>query len=395
MPTFASLPLSLIAPGPPFATALARFVRGLPVMESDRGHYVVTTLFDTHFLLVWWLTTLAILASYRVVQRPTWRRVLLLAALDIAVTLGHVHSGAILVAVSFMVLALCVAAKNDVRGAFAALCTSAVVVGIVSGALIFQFSSSGLPMSSWWGAVYPHELFFAFPLAWILVATGLHRFLDGADLRARFVTGWIMGCTMLTMSALVQPQSERGTMTLQIALYIAATAIYFGRFKRFTWQFGGVAALILLGTPAIVAYDQWASTTFSPDRPYIFETAEHRATIDVLAHQGRPNDLLLVEKSGESHHDADLWLAPEFPGRVYCCHFWLTVHHDERFRQVAEFFAGTATARERFLEKERIRWVFVAAPPVPAGFEGVPGLVPVLENGVGTLYRYEAAGAHD
>ena len=370
-----------------FFSALAQSVRTLPVLENDRGHYVVTTIFDTHFLYIWLIVTLAVLATYSVVRRPTVQGALLLVVADAVVTISHIYSGVNLVAVTAAVL-FCVKGRSPGGGARWALAITVLTVAVVGGVQLLLYKSSTLPTPNWSTAVYPHELFLAFPLAWILLVAGRRWFLREGGLRERFVAGWLLGCTVLALSAPVYPYAERATITLQIPLYFATIAIYFGLFGWQRWWVGVVAVTILCGTPAIMVHDLWVSTSFSDDKPYVFESTDHRAIIERLGQDARSTDVLLVEKSGRSRRHADLWLAPEFPGRMYRSHFFLTARYSERVRKVEMFFAGTPGEQLRFLQHANIRFIFVDSATLEARLEQVPGIVLLTKNSAGALYRY-------
>jgi len=51
---------------------------------------------------------------------------------------------------------------------------------------------------------------------------------------------------------------------------------------------------------------------------------EHREIVDLLRHRASPKDVLIVDKSEVPWKTDDLWLAPEYPGKLYCGHFFLT-----------------------------------------------------------------------
>jgi len=137
-----------------------------------------------------------------------------------------------------------------------------------------------------------------------------------------------------------------------------------------------------------MVHDLWVSTSFSDDKPYVFESTDHRAIIERLGQDARSTDVLLVEKSGRSRRHADLWLAPEFPGRMYCSHFFLTARYSERVRKVEMFFAGTPGEQLRFLQHANIRFIFVDSATLEARLEQVPGIVLLTKNSAGALYRY-------
>jgi len=45
-----------------------------------------------------------------------------------------------------------------------------------------------------------------------------------------------------------------------------------------------------------------------------------------------------VDKSEVPWKTDDLWLAPEYPGKLYCGHFFLTADYEQKCAKVVRFF---------------------------------------------------------
>jgi hypothetical protein len=136
-------------------------------------------------------------------------------------------------------------------------------------------------------------------------------------------------------------------------------------------------------TPVWGVQHVWRYSHFSDSVPHKFLDGAHRAMIDRLGQRATRGDLLVADEREL------LWLAPEYPGRHYCGHFFLTVDYERRRKEIARFFTAAAEEQAMFLSKNHIRFLFVAARQNPSRFEAVRGLRPILANTAGSLFEYE------
>jgi hypothetical protein len=369
--------------------------RAQPVFEDYRSHYVFITLFDTHFLLIWLVALAAILSFYFTLRRFSLGRAVVTGVLYAVATLLHVYEGVTLVVVAAAVGFVCWRKGFLLRPA---LVTTAVCALFVVGSmawLLFLYRSSGLPPPSWRGWTIPMStLLIAYPLAWLMMAFGLGEYWRKAKFDECFLLGWALGCTALTLSGPFYPYPDRGTMTMQVPISIIAGAIYFARYSRVTWVAGVVAFLVLGATPVVKLSQMWLYTTFNPNLAYMFMNNEHREIIELLGKHAKENDLLVVDKSDEPWKTDDLWLAPNYPGKLYCGHFFLTVNYDQKRAALDQFFDSGPEERARFLNQERIRFVYVNAKKNPKSFETVPGIVLLKAASVGSLFEYFPQSQH-
>jgi hypothetical protein len=381
--------IDLIRREPLLRLTLVDSIAANPVFEDHRGHYVISALFDTHFALLWLVCTTAVLSLYAALRRFSAWRAGLAALLFAAMTLIHVYESVTLLAIAAAVAALCWRKGVAARPALltAAACTAATLAVLVWLHLLQR--GSGLPMPAWRGSpVLLATLLMAYPLAWGLMAWGLRDYWRTAGVPECFLLGWALGCLAVTMSAPFYPYPARGALTLQIPLFLIAGTIYFGRAARVSAA-GTVLALALLApTPLLMLRGQWREGTFRTNAPYAFLGPEHRATIDALRERAAPGDLLLVDKSGSVLEHDDLWLAPEFPGRHYSAHFFLTVDYARKRDRAARFFQGTPGEQETFLRREHVDFLYVPAWRDPKRFAAIPGLTVVKETSLGTLYEF-------
>jgi len=357
--------------------------------EDYRGHYVFTTLFDTHFLLIWLVSLAALFALYSTFRKPSIWRVLLTAGLYVLATLLHVYEGITLIMITASITFLLWRKGLLSRSV---LITSASVTLSVAACMAFQFllyRSSGLPVSPWRAInILTSILLIAYPLAWVVIAWGIMEYWRKAAFKECFLLGWILGCTILTLSGPFYPYPDRGTVTLQIPLYIVAGAIYFSRFRRIT-PIAALIVIVLLGaTPVWAVRAWWNQTTFSPDRPYIWMSAEHREMVDLLQQRASEKDLLMVDKSAFDWQTDDLWLVPEYPGIPFPGHFFLTVDYERKRAEAVDFFGSTSEEQEAFLRDRGIRFLYVPAEQDPERFERVRGLVLVNAASIGSLFEY-------
>jgi hypothetical protein len=225
------------------------------------------------------------------------------------------------------------------------------------------------------------SLVLAFPLAWLVIGFGFARWWPGAGLDGCFLVGWLAGCALLSLSGPYFPYADRAPMTMPIPVWIVAGAIWFGARERL----GAAAALALVAVLAVSpAYEfqrLWKATRFDPAAPTTFLDAEHRATLDALAAAAGPADVLVADYKDYR------WLAPEYPGRLYHGHFFLTVDFARKEAAVEKFFAGTAEDQAAFLEKSGARFLFVARARDPGRFEALGGLRLLQRGAHGALFE--------
>jgi hypothetical protein len=255
------------------------------------------------------------------------------------------------------------------------------------------FHSSGLPVSPWRGANVPFStLMLAYPLVWALLAWGIGAYWRRGGLDECFLLGWALGGVLELMSGPFYPYAPRGAVTLQIPLFIIAATIYFTARARVPLA-AALAALLLLGaTPFNVLRYEWRGSRFNAHAPYMFLSPDHRALLDTLRQHAHSEDVLLVDKSAVGWAQDDLWLAPAFPGRHYCGHFFLTVDYKRKRAKAARFFRAPAAEQAAFLQAEKIRFVFVAPTDTPERLTQVPGLALLSANSAGALFEY--TGTH-
>jgi hypothetical protein len=372
----------------PINAILVSATRAWPLWEDYRSHYIFVTLFDTHFLMVWLLTTAAVVSLYFTLARCTLPRLTLMLALFAATTLFHVYEGITLLAITGAVALLCWRKGVARRSLIVVVVTVTVVVGLCLVGIGLLYVTSGLPSPTWRGVnILFATVLIAYPLAWPLIAWGLPEYWRKASLRECFLLGWALGCTALTLSGPFYPYPDRGTMTLQIPLCVIAGAIYFSRRVRVSRLAIGLAVVLLAATPAFMLARQWTDTAFNPQYPFMFLDGAHTEISRVLDQRASTNDVLLEEQS-----DA-LWLAPEYPGKHFAAHFFLTVDYAQKESEIDHFFDGAAADQVVFLEQHHIRFLYVASSRQPERFAQVPGLSLLSATSAGSLFEFMPATA--
>ena len=365
-------------------------LRAWPVFEDYRGNYFFSTLFDTHYLLIWAILTVSILSLYLTLRAFSLRRVILTAAMYAATTIVHVYEGPTLLMITFAVVIVFWRKGIGIRAKFFTLivCTLAVAASLVWHLALY--SSSGLPLPSWRGlSILFSTLLIAYPLAWVIIAWGLPGYWQKAEFNECFLMGWALGCISLTLAGPFYPYPARGVMTLQIPLYIIAGAIYFSRHMRVTPMAASVMILVLGATPIWMLGKTWQATAFEPNAPYMFMSPAHREIVDTLRDRASKDDVLLVDKSDFPWKTDDLWLAPEYPGKFYCSHFFLTVDYERKRAEVVSFFKSNDPEEQAaFLRKRKIRFLYVETKKDPQRFKHIPGLMLVKSTSIGSLFEY-------
>lgn len=357
-----------------------------PVWESYRSHYVCKVLFDTHFLVAWVFTILALLAYHAALQRPSAVRVAAASLASVFVTALHPYEGPLLVLIHAVTLGLArwrgVADRNVlVASATVAAATAASVL-----ALLALQSQSGLPIPSWRPPdVAWINVLLAYPIVALLAVFGLRAYWSRAGLDQVFLLGWAGGCLLMTLSSPLYPYADRGPTTAQAPLFLVAGGIYFARRSTVHWTHA-LIALVSMGVsaPRDVLH-RWRVSHFDRKRPAIFVSGEHRDLLERLRALADEKSVLLAQPREYR------WLAPQFPGVSYHAHFFLTVEFERKFAEVESFFASKdALEQARFLEERGIDFLHVPREAQPERFEALPGWRAVAQADGGVLLEREA-----
>src|SRR5439155_21798136 len=168
------------------------------LFEDVRGQYTLNVLFDTHFLAVWFFALLSILALYRTLKGFSYLRLALTAGAFTLTTLMHLYEGITLTMIALFVCFFCWRKRVTVP---TSILTFVVCSLCVAGSLLFLvilYRSSGLSISRWTAPVsFFSTLLLAFPLAWVLIASGIVDYWRKGSLDQCFLLGWMMGCLAL------------------------------------------------------------------------------------------------------------------------------------------------------------------------------------------------------
>jgi hypothetical protein len=276
-----------------------------PLFEDYRGHYIFRALYDSHFLLLWIVALLAILALARAFERYSTRRAALAALGFAAMTLLHVYEGVTLVAIAAALVVSSWRHPGERATALRLLgwTTAAVaLVYVVFGVLVAR---SGLPIPEWRAVnILFSTVVLAFPVAWWLMAVGLGRYWRGAGPRERFLVAWAAACTLLTLSGPFYPYPDRGTLTMAVPVLVIAGSIFVTRFGSPSRRALVLAALVFAAGPLWQFARSWHFSGFRPDTPSIHLSADRRAVLDTLTARAGTSDVLLAEPPDL------LWLAP-------------------------------------------------------------------------------------
>ncbi len=385
--------LKVLAQVPPVAAsgAFQRFIaeplERFPVFEDYRSHYLVKVLLDTHSIVLWIVGLVAILALLRAVERPGWRWSLLAASAFAAMTVMHVYEGITLLAVAAGVVLCCWTRVPAPRPLLGVLAWCGVSVATCYGLLGALYARGGLPLPTWNAIpMLPLIVLLAYPVAIALIAWRGRALWESATMRERFLFGWALGCLVVTFAAPIFPYPDRGTLTLQVPLFVLAARIYFARWPRIAPRHLVLMAVVSGATPVWLAARTWHFSGFRSDAPFQFVNAGHRATIAALGQTARPDDVLLADTPDL------LWMAPEFPGRLYVGHFFLTVDFTTKIAGLRDALARPEQMRP-LLERSGATLLFVNASREPQRFADVPGLDVVAREPVGWLFRVRRAMA--
>jgi hypothetical protein len=357
-----------------------------PVFEDYRAHYVFSTFLDTHYLVVWLASLCSVMALYYALRAFSWRRGVLLGLACALTTVLQIYQAAVLAGVAIGIALLCRRKGMMNRERWIAVAIAAGSAAACAAGMLVLQAASGLPLPAWREtSILVSILFLAYPLAWLLIAWGVVSYWRGAGLPECFLLGWALACTLITLSGPFFPYPDRGVTTLQIPLYLVAGGIFFARWKRVSPP--QVALLLLLagGTPLYVLL-RIASTSVSPQMSFAVESPDRRQMIAFLCSRARSSDVLAATSKDL------LWLAPEYPGKHYCGHFFLTVDYAAKKSALDRFFEAGPSDQAAFLRGTRCRFVFVGAGQEWARFLNVPGLVRLKANSSGALFEYTEAG---
>ncbi len=365
------------------------------VFEYYRNHYILTTLFDSHFLFFLLVAMLAVASYYFALKQFSYGRLALAAAVFGLTTVLHIYDGVTLLAIGAGVVFVLWRKGLPIRPA---LFTLAACTATVAAAVLWQvwlYKASGLTIPRWRAdSVMFANLALAYPVGWGLMLWGFADFWKRASFDECFLLGWVLGGTLLTLSGPFYPYPDRGTLTLQIPIYIIAGMVFFARWSRVQWRAAVVGLAILGATPLFVADHWWRETsvTLHPSgkpAPYIWMTPEHVEIGQALSSRSGTDDVLIVDKENVPWQTDDLWLAPLFRGKLYAGHFALTPGYEQKREELIEFYQRSGpTERAAFLQREDVRFVYVAAEQAPDTFVSVPGLTEVVGNTVGSLFEF-------
>ena len=378
-----------------FRRLILRPVDVAPVLDDYRHHYIFRVLFDTHFLLIWLLATLSVLLLYWCLRRPTRIGAAATSAMFALTTLLHPYSGVTLLAIAAAVALIC---RRDMPGRRDSWLGPAA--GIAGGLFVLIWlwqlqRSSGLPYPNWKEMPLPViTLVLGYPVAVLWLSRGFSRYWQERDIKRSFLVAWVVGCLAVVLAWPFNPYPSRGTMTLQIGLYLLAGSVYFAR-RTSVPRWEALLIIFLLGaTPAWRLFQVGRDYGFRPDAPHVWLSRDHSEVVQRLRESGTGEDVLLASPREE------LWLAPEYPGRHYVAHFFLTADYDRKLRELEAFFQASPEEQVRFLVERDVRFLFVSAHggrhrvldlsvrQDPESFRDLPGLDPIVETTIGTLFEF-------
>jgi len=350
--------------------------------EGQRTAWPVTTLTDTHFLFVWLIITAAVLAFHRAVREPRPRRLVLAALLFAVVTISHPYESALLGAICVGVCLALWLKRLPLRSALLATFWCLLATAVTGVGWLTLYLRSGLPVTNWTqDPIPPSILVLMYPIPVLVLGWGIGRYWKGADADRTFLLGWAFGSLGLVLSAPFFPYPVRGLVALQIPLYAMAGIIFYDHRNRLGVM-GFLVVVLFVGlTPVRFLQDRWRASGFREDRPEVFVHDEQRHVIDVLAARARSNDVLLAAPT------AVRWLGPEYPGRLYLAHWFMTVDYVGKLQAVNRFFDSDPAFMASFLEGENIRFVFSDEGPNPR-LEAVEGVQMLANTRFGTLYEW-------
>lgn len=367
-------------------SALIEPARAWPLFEDYRGHYIFRALYDSHFLLLWIVALLAVLALARALERYTPRRAALAALGFAAMTLLHVYEGVTLLAIAAAAAVVSWSRPGERAVALRVLAWTTVAVAVVYGALGMLVIRSGLPLPEWRAVnILFSTVVLAFPIAWWLMAIGLRRYWLGAGQNERLLIAWAAACTLLTLSGPFYPYPDRGTLTMAIPVLLIAGRIFTERFGRPGLRALLVAVAVFAAGPIWQVARSWHFSGPRPDAPSIHLSNDRREALDSLVARAGASDVLLAEPPDL------LWLAPEFPGRLYVGHFFLTRDYLAR-RAELERALALPDSLGALLNRTGARWLFAGSQHDAAALARAAPLERVSSGAAGTLFEVRRPG---
>jgi hypothetical protein len=357
---------------------------GTPTFESYRGNYIVQALLDTHFLAFWLITTAAVLVLHSAVRRPSAGRLAIAAAVFAFGTFLHIYEGLTLLAITWGALAAVAfrdAAPRRTLLVTGAVCTGAVVLTLLPIFMIAR--QSGLPTPSWRGETLVFSVFvLAYPLALGLLVWGFGRYWREAGVDEAFLVGWAVACAAIVLSGPFFPYPDRGTMTLQIPLFLIGAGIWFARRPRVGPLAAVVVVLLLGSTPFYIAKRQIARTAFDPAESFKWIGPAEQRVLSALRERASRTDVLVADQPSLR------WIAPVYPGVHYAGHFFLTVDFGRKQEALRRFYESANDAERRaFLDEWGVRWLFVDERYDAESFVRLPGVTLVERTPAGSLFE--------
>lgn len=359
-------------------------------LEDYRGTFVLPTLLDTHFLVVWTAVLLSTLMAYQTLRRPTkvrWGVTLFLFGLT---TLIHIYDGLVLIAIlGGTCLVLRIKGLAWRRG-LVLLVAGSAVAGAVALWQVWLWRTSGIPLPPVGeNNLVPAAVIAGYPLAFALIVWGGLDFARRADLADSFLIGWAFALVAMMLSGSFFPYPVRGAVTASIPLAIIAARIYFRDRTRMPFPHAALAAFLLFAAPVYVVDRKIDALRFEPSKTYIWLNDHHLQLIDYLRRHASTNDLLVVDHSRRGYNSDDRWLAPDYPGRLYAGHFLLTVDYDQKRLRVMDFYQNPDPERRAaFLREAGIRWIFSGPRNDLARLRSTPGVVVRLSFPEGSVLEF-------
>lgn len=370
-------------------------VREAEIFEDYRSHYVLPTLFDTHFLIIWFLTLLAVLLAYDALARPSLARKAAALLAFGAATLIHIYDGVVLVAALCGVAFVAWRKREPLRPVLELLGGALLIVGALGLMQVLLWKSGGLPMPTWREVnILFSTLLIAYPLAWFAIARWGAALWLRSDFASTFLAGWALGLTAMTLSGPFYAYPSRGTMTLPVVLYLIAGTLYFAESRTPSRRVVALVVALILPMPLTAVHGRLKMARFQPDKAYAFVDAEHMRVVEYLRAHAGPSDVLLFDKRRQDWKTDDLWLAPSYPGVLYVGHFFLTVDFETKKQASRDFYARMAPAEQaEFLARQGIRYVYAGVEHDLARLDAIEGLqVAFRTEGAGAVLEFTAPG---
>jgi hypothetical protein len=369
------------------AARINQFLQTARVFEDYRENYVIRAIFDSHFAFFWTLILAALLALYWTLRMFSVRKLMLSCALCMVITLLHVYDGVLLIAIAAGITTLTWMKKLPTRPALISLAALTASICTALGGLFVAQLYSGLPFPQWQSPnVSALVLFMAYPVAALIITPAIPNLWSCADFDRCFLMGWTLGAIGLTALQPLYPYAGRASITVQVPLYTLAAMIYFSGRAQVPRKHV-LTAVVLLGiTPVWVVLEMWRISRFQPDSPAVFVNQQHLAISETLRKRASTDDILLAAEPDTR------WLAPDYPGRHYCAHYFLTVAYLGKTGEVNRFFEYVSPKLQaQFLSERRVRFLYVDRKLDPERFANVPGLTLVRRESVGSLFEYRPA----